>query len=86
MYLNFGIINCHLFEGMIQIRNKLNLLYHTREGLGDQNRKEYTTNIPYLFRKKNSDKEKINAEDIFGCIYGDWYIPYPGKLEKPINH
>ena len=31
-------------------------------------------NIPYLSRKKNSVKEKINAEDIFGYMHGDWYI------------
>ena len=53
-----------------------------REGLGVQNRKEYTMNIPYLSRKKNSDKEKINAEDIFGYIHGDWYISYPGKFRE----
>ena len=39
-------------------------------------------NIPYLSRKKNSVKDKINAEDIFGYIHGDWYIPYPGKCRE----
>ena len=39
-------------------------------------------NTPYLSRKKNSDKEKINAEDIFGYIHGDWYISYPGKFRE----
>ena len=29
-----------------------------------QNRKEYTMNIPYLSRKKNSDKEKINEVNL----------------------
>ena len=82
MYINFGIINCHLFEGMIQIRNKTKFVIPYEGGTRSAKQKRIYHEYPLPIPKKNSDKEKINAEDIFGYIHCDWYISYPGKFRE----
>ena len=60
MYINFGIINCHLFEGMIQIRNKTKFVIPYEGGTRSAKQKRIYHEYPLPIPKKNSDKEKIN--------------------------
>ena len=52
MYINFGIINCHLFEGMIQIRNKTKFVIPYEGGTRSAKQKRIYHEYPLPIPKK----------------------------------